>query len=343
MSNFINIRRQKFIFEGYYEKVRLRINDDIKFTIKSTSYKDDNYTSGDAIRWKSIASSELSLLFLEYTAGIVDISKLNEILERSILAFCKQGKAIGKFHNMEMVAVFKPEETVLLFSLSMVLNRRDLIKDVIKITTADDRSGAYEDEFINRLFRIYDSSYPILAQDEYFLDIRLNRILLCGIDDKNRAVELLADYLSDWYKSQKYEFWYNSHLDMENRTSYVGYWCFEAAMLVYLLDLDDSSLHKYLFYPKDIVQWIRNVNPLHKNKVENHRYTDIILDEGKKALEEGYYEDHFTQKIIYLKVDDIAPIYSSKNDVKTRVFVWRKLSNFGLSETDSEKLRKVKK
>ena len=58
----------------------------------------------------------------------------------------------------------------------------------------------------------------------------------------------MDEYLSNWYQMNRNEIWYNSHLDLENKSSYVGYWAFEAAALVYLLDLDDSSLYKHLFY-----------------------------------------------------------------------------------------------
>ncbi|MEG0487696.1 MAG: DUF1911 domain-containing protein, partial [Acinetobacter sp.] len=62
----------------------------------------------------------------------------------------------------------------------------------------------------------------------------------------------------------KHELWYNSHLEPAEELRYSGYWAFEAAALVYLLDLDDSALHKYLFYPKDIVQWARSQKPSKK-------------------------------------------------------------------------------
>ncbi|MCH7315616.1 DUF1911 domain-containing protein [Acinetobacter sp. ANC 3882] len=78
-------------------------------------------------------------------------------------------------------------------------------------------------------------------------------------DDKAHALEVLDNYLSDWYGIHKNTLWYNSHLDLDNSFSYVGYWAFEAAFLVYMFDLDDTSLHKYLYYPKDIVQWIRHI------------------------------------------------------------------------------------
>ena len=84
----------------------------------------------------------------------------------------------------------------------------------------------------------------------------------------------------------KQEIWYNSHLDLENQNSYVGYWSFEAAALVYLLDLDDSSLHKYLFYPKDIVAWARKNNT--QSEVTQDNLPVLKVKAGEKSPKTGY-------------------------------------------------------
>ncbi len=193
------------------------------------------------------------------------ISKLNENLERIIQAYYKRAYAIGEFHNMEFVEVLNPDKTILFYSLALLLDNKKLISDVIKLTTKGEKNAINQDEFLNLLFQWFDSDYPVLGKGTFFASSYIYIDVWISVvekNDKNHAIELLHEKLGSWYKSQKYEFWYNSHLDMENRTSYVGYWCFEAAMLVYLLDLDDSSLHKYVYYPKDIVTWIRSVKPI---------------------------------------------------------------------------------
>ena len=56
--------------------------------------------------------------------------------------------------------------------------------------------------------------------------------------------------------------------------------------MVYLLDLDDSSLHKYLFYPKDIVQWARSQKP--NNKLSSEiRQLNVVA--GEKCPKAGYW------------------------------------------------------
>ena len=251
MNNFNALKRQKYLTEAYYLKAKANYVDN------------DKYMIGQARRWDYIADSELNFLFLEYTAG-TEVEYLRDTLERVIKASYKKSERIAKLHNMNLVGVLSADKAILLYSLAVLLNKSELINDVIRLTNGDDQTKAHEDEFINHLFRIHDVDYPELNGYLFSASSLYHYVLSNAFEEKNKikAVELLNDSLSDWYKLQKYEFWYNSHLDMENRTSYVGYWCFEAAMLVYLLDLDDSSLHKYVYYPKDIVTWIRSVKPI---------------------------------------------------------------------------------
>ncbi|KDN15677.1 PoNe immunity protein domain-containing protein [Snodgrassella communis] len=42
--------------------------------------------------------------------------------------------------------------------------------------------------------------------------------------------------------------------------SFCGYWCFEAAAVASLKDIDESSLHRFIYYPKDMVEYACNNN-----------------------------------------------------------------------------------
>lgn len=41
----------------------------------------------------------------------------------------------------------------MLYSLAVLLNKNELINDVIRLTNGDDQTKAHEDEFINHLFQ----------------------------------------------------------------------------------------------------------------------------------------------------------------------------------------------
>lgn len=67
---------------------------------------------------------------------------------------------------------------------------------------------------------------------------------------------LLANYVKTWYKRMKRASWHNTH----NGEAYCGYWCFEAALVAMLLDIDDSGIADHIHYPIDLVTHYRAKN-----------------------------------------------------------------------------------
>ncbi|MDV3947049.1 hypothetical protein CMT75_00745 [Elizabethkingia anophelis] len=70
----------------------------------------------------------------------------------------------------------------------------------------------------------------------------------------NRDVTELKDYLDkNWYTSMKLTYWYDS--DKNKHETFFGYWCFESAAFIKILNLDDSIIEKQEYYPYDLVHW----------------------------------------------------------------------------------------
>ncbi|QBG34928.1 PoNe immunity protein domain-containing protein [Litorilituus sediminis] len=69
--------------------------------------------------------------------------------------------------------------------------------------------------------------------------------------DKRPA--LVKAYLDAWYKLYGS---LDTHL-LDN-DAYDGYWCWEAALVVKLYNIDDSSFIDHEYYPKDLVHWQDN-------------------------------------------------------------------------------------
>lgn len=67
--------------------------------------------------------------------------------------------------------------------------------------------------------------------------------------------ELMADYLEGWYVGSRREPYYDSH---KRKTSFRGYWSWEAAAITVLLDIDDSMYKAAPFYPGDLVEFARD-------------------------------------------------------------------------------------
>ncbi len=79
------------------------------------------------------------------------------------------------------------------------------------------------------------------------------------IDEKDKSAleKLIKDYLSKhWYKQHKETGLKDNHKSKHD--IYYGYWSFEAAAIVKILGLDDSSFIDNQYYPKDLVHMPKN-------------------------------------------------------------------------------------
>ncbi|WP_081779669.1 PoNe immunity protein domain-containing protein [Pseudobutyrivibrio sp. MD2005] len=61
-------------------------------------------------------------------------------------------------------------------------------------------------------------------------------------------ITILNEYLEKkWYKSNRQQYWYDSHKSANN--TYFGYWSFESAAVMKILGEDDSLLKDQKYYP----------------------------------------------------------------------------------------------
>jgi len=291
VSDFTDQRRQQFLTEEYYLKTKEYNEKGIPLYLESDAFEDDEYNCGEASRWQSITWIYQALLYLEYTAG-KPINELQNLFEKLIESYEKQSEALAIFHKSEKPSVIVTQnESLNILGLAYLLHRNDLFPRIHSLVNGEGDSHTGEDEIINKFFKLNDATHPTINEGNLFA---LGYAKLCDVIDniliknnQDHSVELLDEYLSDWYQMNKNEIWHNGHLDLENKSSYVGYWAFEAAALVYMLDLDDSSLHKHLFYPKDIVQWARTQTTI---KTVKDDVIQIKLRAGDKCSRTGYWQ-----------------------------------------------------
>ncbi|TVT79905.1 PoNe immunity protein domain-containing protein [Acinetobacter colistiniresistens] len=263
--DFENKKRQLFITERYFIKSKEYHEEGIPLYLESDAYEDDEYNSGEASRWQSITLTYWDLLLLRYTSG-EPIEELISSFEDIVAGYTKQAEALAVFKGTVKPSVINGEGGFIalsMISLAVLLNQKKMLPTIKELINGGNEDQSGEDKVINKFFKILDFKHPDTNKDGVY---SYDYSHLCDVidnvldkDDKAHALEVLDNYLSDWYGIHKNKLWYNSHLDLDNGFSYVGYWAFEAAFLVYMFDLDDTSLHKYLFYPKDIVQWIRHI------------------------------------------------------------------------------------
>jgi hypothetical protein len=70
--------------------------------------------------------------------------------------------------------------------------------------------------------------------------------------DPKLASALVKRYLEkEWYKGHKDAYWYDNHKSKHD--TFFGYWSFEAAAVVKIAGIDDSSFRDNEYYPKDLL------------------------------------------------------------------------------------------
>ncbi|QOW50224.1 MULTISPECIES: PoNe immunity protein domain-containing protein [unclassified Acinetobacter] len=289
--SFDKYKRQQFLTEEYYLKTTEYNEEGIPLYLESDAFEDDQYNCGEASRWQSITWIYHSLLYLHYTAG-KPTEEISPLFEKVIEGYEKQSEALAIFHKSKKPSVIPTQnETLNILGLAFLFNRNDLFDRIHSLVNGEDESHTCEDEVINKFFKFNDPSHPTFNEGNLFA---LGYSKLCDVIDnvlvknnKETAVKYLDEYLADWYQMNKNALWFNSHLEPAEELKYCGYWSFEAAALVYLLDLDDSSLHKHLFYPKDIVAWARKNNT--QSEVTQENLTVIKVKAGEKSPKTGYW------------------------------------------------------
>jgi Domain of unknown function (DUF1911)/Domain of unknown function (DUF1910) len=111
---------------------------------------------------------------------------------------------------------------------------------------------AGEDGLLDRIAVLLgDKDRPVMAHSKFEPEFDpLIEVMDAPVEERPA---LLANYVNTWYKRMKRASWHNTH----KGEAYCGYWCFEAALVAMLLDVDDSAIADHIHYPVDLVKHYR--------------------------------------------------------------------------------------
>ena len=173
----------------------------------------------------------------------------------------------GKVHlkdNIYLNQYYVPTYQIILnyFSLAYLLEIPDSdFQILVNITDRDNISDNLYEFIIKARFpnRVQKRSEEYDTEHSVILKV-YNRLRKATKEkDKVAAARLVKQFLEkDYY--HKHMNLYNSHNSKAN--IYCGYWSFEAAAVVKIMGLDDSSFIDNQYYPKDLVHQL----PLTKEK-----------------------------------------------------------------------------
>ncbi len=206
-----------------------------------------------------------NIIFAKYSRG-------DEMFNKDVLEYIKKAMSLinesWKTNHLNIMSIKKGNQIEFLnqytlsgylrlinmASLSILLNvSYDHFKLLISYIDKDN----VQDSLLEFLINYYDKERPILDNESYreTFDInnrygRLKDIIVES--DKVKASKELKCFLEkEWYNSFKGTPLYNQH--KKSHSIYHGYWCFVAAAIVKVKDLDDTSFRGNQYYPKDLV------------------------------------------------------------------------------------------
>jgi len=139
------------------------------------------------------------------------------------------------------------EDNIRIASLTFLLGINDCRKEKIKSKL---KETPYYDCLIDYILNGTNSVFNknVLSFPESY------KKLLQVIEEKR--INVLMEYLREWYKNHDDSPWFDSHKSTKVNT-YYGYWSFEAAAISKRLNLEDDSLKNELYYPYDMVHFIK--------------------------------------------------------------------------------------
>ncbi|MBB3015338.1 PoNe immunity protein domain-containing protein [Cupriavidus alkaliphilus] len=293
--NFHERRRQQFLSESNYQRSLEEIPKGIDLFESTPAGSGSSEAEGWLISYRMVAFDLFNLLVLRYTGG-EPIEPMRAELEKVVVAHERATKQLRMYYEDPNAIGFQIDSfdgycpCLGLISLCFLLHRRDLLPRIAELLDGPDKTNVGADFLIEDFL-----SYAPMDryESDTLLATRPFESLADAMDstDNEDALRHLQKFLKRWYKDLAGAPWHNAHKpDAEGRTGgYYGYWSFEAAAAVLLLDIeDDSSLHPYLYYPKDLVAWARTHSNL-ENVQSATTATSLRCDAGQPCPKTGYW------------------------------------------------------
>ncbi|MEO5934818.1 MAG: PoNe immunity protein domain-containing protein [Duganella sp.] len=275
-------RRQQFLYEDLYEKTRENQLSLIEGELENKKISDSGLENSSVHHFLYLEA--FWIWMLDYTAGvpidelaprisgIVDAfeawNDVDQILQQeAALEFPEYGPY--KYRGAPDFSTLSDyEDTLQLLSVAILLRDLRSIKRMIRVLRShrgedglfEELIGGYVEDEMTLSSCALGEPYDILLQVFYE-------------EDEHKTLDLLDQYLKQWYPAMKdHPRWYDGHLRSKKQgyAPYYGYWAFEAAAAVYLLDLDDSQIN-HLVYPKDLADYARKLR-------EEDRYTSQEIE-----------------------------------------------------------------
>ena len=263
MSKFEQQCRQKLLDEDFYHYFQKRLTKLIGLIDGDMKREKDDYA-------EFMADLQYQQFCLDYTVGkscgelfyrmehIVKLIKnSNDYVDKYNLA-----NPNNKMNIMILTEYFETEKLSNFLGLCILFERQDWFEIIVKAVDYDQEN---REKAIDSLIAMKIPDYPITEEKTpRMLNFRNPLYKAIHAEKPKDTLKFLDEYLRRWYDGlRKTGYGYmDSHLNQQGDSrdccSFVGYWCFEAAAVAYLKNIDDSTLHRFIYYPKDMVEYARS-------------------------------------------------------------------------------------
>jgi len=212
---------------------------------------------GWVLSYHAITNAAYERLSLRYTAGD-PIEQLRRELDGVLGAYEQFAEADRAFHKdpqrpaFIFTSVDDYSRVMQLIGLCCLLRRTDQLSRLAALCDGfRGEDAVYEDLLAFALPAREDV-------DEWFWDDPYGDLVRAiHLESADEKLSALAAFLKRWYRSLSGTSWHDTHKS-PTQAGYHGYWSFEAGAAVLLLGIeDDSSLHSFRHYPKDLVAWAK--------------------------------------------------------------------------------------
>lgn len=197
----------------------------------------------------SLGREYTGLVYINFSKG-EDLAIVKECTIKALDAICAGFSAHGE-PDKAKIAVDIYENGLVLVALGKLLRVDEPLLLTYKKFWSDYNG---KDALMEAMFDpsaakgklVFEKNYRVIAN-------------VFDLSEEERANEVKV-YLTKWYASMKKASWYDGHKIAKTggATNYTGYWCFEAAAVTALLNIDDTSFRDMDYYPKDLVDFYRN-------------------------------------------------------------------------------------
>jgi hypothetical protein len=211
---------------------------------------------GRALRVSSLVTSAVQVVIMQYGRGdaVPDIRnsvlQLLELLElqKVTLANLRLEADVREMYERLDLGTLYESLTLLAFVTSLRFSEKEVAQALQLI------GHPGQDALLDNFARALGDESRAIAPKCKFPNIYAPLVELIASPSRQRSDQLVA-YVEGWYKRMRPIYWYENHKGGEG--AYFGYWCFEAALIAMLFDIDDAALAGHPNYPIDLVRHFR--------------------------------------------------------------------------------------